>query len=70
MTLADKYITALYWSLSTMSTVGYGDVSPQTMQEQFVTIVAMLLACGTFGYTIGTIGAEFSKYDSRNRQLH
>jgi hypothetical protein len=28
MTIEEKYITALYWSLSTMSTVGYGDVSP------------------------------------------
>jgi hypothetical protein len=28
MTVADKYITSLYWSLSTMSTVGYGEVIP------------------------------------------
>jgi hypothetical protein len=50
-----------------MSTVGYGDVAPKTTIEQFFTIIAMLLACGMFGYTIGTIGAEFSKYDAQTR---
>ncbi len=32
-----------YWSIMTLTTIGYGDVIPQTNEER---IVAMVRACG------------------------
>lgn len=52
----DVYILALYWSFTTMITVGYGDITPQNVYEQIYTIVMMAMAGGVFGYSLNTIG--------------
>ena len=39
----------------TMSTVGYGDITPKNEDEIILCIFTMLFASGTFGYAIGNI---------------
>lgn len=55
----DKYITSLYFSFITMSTVGYGDISPQTLTEKVYILIITLISCFVFSYTVNTIGALF-----------
>jgi hypothetical protein len=43
-----RYITALYWAVTTMSTVGYGDISASTDAEKTFSVVAMLLGTSVF----------------------
>ena len=50
-----KYVTALYWSFMTMTTVGYGDVHARTRLEKTVSIVAMLIGGFVFGLMIGSL---------------
>lgn len=47
------YITALYWALSTMTTVGYGDVVPGSPMEQIASMVGMGIGVSLFSYLIG-----------------
>lgn len=38
----DKYVTALYWSMSTLTTVGYGDVIPGNSTEKIMSMIGDL----------------------------
>ena len=52
-----KYTQALYWTITTMATVGYGDINPQTTKERLVAIVIMLMAAAIYAYIINEVGS-------------
>ncbi len=52
---------ALYWSLVTVSTVGYGDHYPVTVVGKFTAIFLMFFGIGIFGGIIGKIVTSFSR---------
>ena len=51
----DRYIAALYFSVTTMMTVGYGDITPTTSKERVYVIFIMLIGGGLFGYIMNSI---------------
>ena len=61
---ATQYITSLYWAFTTMTTVGYGDITPYTINEKIYAMFTMILACGVFAYTVGSIGSLVSKQNA------
>jgi voltage-gated potassium channel len=44
---------AVWWSLVTVSTVGYGDIIPETTAGRVVASVLILFGIGVFGYVAG-----------------
>ena len=56
-----SFADALYWSLVTVSTVGYGDHYPVTIVGKFTAIFLMFFGIGIFGGIIAKIVAAFSK---------
>ncbi|CAD8086476.1 unnamed protein product [Paramecium sonneborni] len=49
-----KYISAFYFSVTTMITVGYGDINANTQAEMIFAVFAMVLASGIFGYSMSS----------------
>ena len=50
-----KYLRSLYWCITTLATVGYGDIVPKTNLQTVYTMVVMLLGVGVYGYVIGNV---------------
>ena len=51
----DPWITALYWAVTTMSTIGYGDISPQTEPERIIGMFLMVIGAAFFAWITGSI---------------
>ena len=50
-----EYVTSIYWVITTMSTVGYGDILPVTRFERVFTIAIMIGGVAFFAAITGTI---------------
>ena len=47
------YILTLYWSITTLTTIGYGDLSPGTRNEILFVIAYMVIAGFVFSLVMG-----------------
>lgn len=52
--------TSIYWAIVTITTVGYGDVTPVTTAGRFVSAVGMLTGYAIIAVPTGIITAEFT----------
>jgi len=53
--------TSIYWAIVTLTTVGYGDVSPQTPLGQFFASIVMMMGYGIIAVPTGIVTVEISK---------
>lgn len=59
---------SIYWAVVTMTTVGYGDISPQTNLGQAISSVIMIVGYGIIAIPTGIVTAElaFNRQVSNN----
>lgn len=49
---------SIYWAVVTLTTVGYGDITPQTSLGQFLSAVVMILGYAIIAVPTGIVSAE------------
>ena len=50
----------VYWAITTMTTVGFGDITPKTDLGRVIASVMMLIGWGTLAVPTGIVSAEFT----------
>lgn len=67
--LWDRYVTAIYWSIVTLTTTGYGDLHAENTREMLFDIAYMLFNLGLTSYIIGNMTNLVVHWTSRTRNF-
>lgn len=60
--------TGVYWAIVTLTTVGYGDVTPQTSLGKFVASFIMIMGYGIIAVPTGIVSVELQEATRRRRK--
>ena len=63
------YIVSVYWSVTTLTTVGYGDISATNDAERYFSIAVMIIGILCYSYIISSVSSIFSEIDSKHSVL-
>ncbi len=57
----EDFFDGIYWALVTISTVGYGDITPQTTEGRVITLVLIVTGIGVISFTTSVVVAAFNE---------
>uniref|UniRef100_A0A4X1T2G7 Voltage-gated inwardly rectifying potassium channel KCNH2 n=1 Tax=Sus scrofa TaxID=9823 RepID=A0A4X1T2G7_PIG len=66
----DKYVTALYFTFSSLTSVGFGNVSPNTNSEKVFSICVMLIGSLMYASIFGNVSAIIQRLYSGTARYH
>ncbi len=58
---------SIYWAIVTLTTVGYGDIAPQTVIGQTIASIIMILGYGIIAVPTGIVGVEIAKSEIKRK---
>jgi len=67
--IQETYIAALYWTVTTMSTVGYGDIVPTSSIQRIYAMMVMMLGVSAYTFVIGNVASVLGSLDFARSQL-
>lgn len=56
---------SIYWAIVTLTTVGYGDIAPQSAAGQFIALCLMILGYGIIAVPTGIVTSQLSQPDNK-----
>jgi len=65
-----RYITALYFTLSSLTSVGFGNVSPNTDAEKIFSVCVMIIGALMYASIFGNLTAIIQRLYSRTSRFH
>mmetsp|Transcript_26719 Transcript_26719/g.61524 ORF Transcript_26719/g.61524 Transcript_26719/m.61524 type:complete len:721 (+) Transcript_26719:105-2267(+) len=51
----DMYLLSFYWSVTVLSSVGFGDITPVSREEYICSIICMGIGGGVWAYIVGSV---------------
>lgn len=65
----DSIPNGIYWAIVTITTVGYGDISPVTPLGRFIASVVMILGYAVIAVPTGIVSGEIAKHTKSAKNL-
>ncbi|MBL7688155.1 MAG: hypothetical protein JNJ49_08975 [Bdellovibrionaceae bacterium] len=62
------YIRGVYWAVTTLATVGYGDISPKTPLQMAYASLTMIVGVGFFGYVLSNVASLLARMDAAREE--
>ena len=59
---------SVYWCIVTLTTVGFGDITPETPLGQFIAAIIMVLGYGIIAVPTGIVSAEYTKAAGKDEE--
>ncbi len=59
---------SVYWTIVTLTTVGYGDISPETGLGQIIATIIMIVGYGIIAVPTGIVSAEYVTETRKNKK--
>lgn len=59
---------SVYWCIVTLTTVGFGDIAPQTPLGQFIASLVMILGYGIIAVPTGIVSAEYANQSNTKKE--
>lgn len=66
--ITSYYIRSFYWALTTLTTIGYGDITPHDNLGRIFTCFIMIIGVGMYGIVIGNISRMLASADRHKEQ--
>ena len=63
-----QYLNAFYWTITTLTTIGYGDITPSAKYQIIYTIFVEIIGAGLYGFIIGNIANLIANIDIARAQ--
>ncbi|MBR6440529.1 MAG: ion transporter [Bacteroidales bacterium] len=64
----DNVLSGIYWAVVTITTVGYGDITPVTVGGRFIAVLVMLLGYSIIAVPMGIVAGETIEEHRRGKR--
>lgn len=65
----ELYVTSFYFTVTTIMTVGYGDITARSLAEKLLCILLMLIGVISFSFATGAISSIITNQDTAEAKL-
>jgi hypothetical protein len=66
----ELYTACFYWTVTTITTVGYGDISAYNPEERIFCSIIMIIGVFLYSYTIGSLSTLLANLDASKEKLN